>query len=154
MLKEQDKKIISHLRKNARITLTNMSKRIGVPVSTIFERIKRHEKSIIRKHTALLDFTQLGYTTIANITIKVDKSIKAEIADFLMKHHSVNSVYKITNGYDFLVEGIFKNLLDLENFNEQLEEKFKIKQKQVYFIIDDIKREGFMGEPELVDLLG
>jgi len=149
-MKKGDDKIISHLRSNARISLTKLSRETGIPVSTIFERIKMHEKEIIVKHTALLDFFKMGYSTRANITIKIDKKRRDDAAKYLRTHQNVNNVYKITNGYDFLIEGVFKNLLDLENFNEDLEDRFKVKNKQVYFVIQDIKREGFMAEPNLI----
>ena len=34
-----------------------------------------------------------------------------------------------------------------------MEEKFDIKSKEVYYVIDDIKREAFMSDPNVVDLL-
>ncbi|MBT3408942.1 Lrp/AsnC family transcriptional regulator [Candidatus Woesearchaeota archaeon] len=150
--KIDDMKILSHLRKNARTSLTKLSKYTGIPISTIFEKIKTHEKELITKHTSIIDFFKLGYTTRANIVIKIDKKNRNEIEEFLLKHQNVNSVYKITNNFDFLIEGIFLNLLELEKFHESLEDKFKIKSKQTYYILKDIKREGFMSNPELIDI--
>lgn len=150
--KINDLKILSYLRKNARTSLTKLSKYTGIPISTIFEKIKIHEQELITKHTSIIDFFKLGYTTRANIVIKVDKNSKNEIEKYLLKHQNVNSVYKITNNYDFLIEGIFLNLLELEKFHESLDDKFKIKSKQTYYILKDIKREGFMSKPELIDI--
>ena len=144
----KDLLILSNLRQNARVSLTNMSKKIHMPVSTIFEKIKKHEKTFIKKHTTLIDFSKIGYTARAQITLKVDKRSKEEISRYLLHHPSINSVYKITNGYDFLLEGIFSNMLGIEEFIETLEDKFKIKQKHVYYVIEDLKREGFLTGPE------
>ena len=55
-------------------------------------------------------------------------------------------MYKINNKYDFLVEAVFRNL-------QELDEKFKIEQKDSYHIIDDIKREGFLSDQKTVELL-
>ena len=63
------------------------------------------------------------------------------------------SIFRINNGFDFIVEAVFKNINELENFIESLEDKFKIKSKNVYYIIDEIKREKFMTDPRVVDLL-
>ena len=63
--------------------------------------------------------------------------------EYLMKHQNINSVYKINNGYDFLVECVFKHIKDLEDFMESLEERFRVDDKQVYYVIEDIKREDF-----------
>jgi len=54
----------------------------------------------------------------------------------------VNNIFKINNGYDFMVEGVFRFLQDFEDFSEDLEEKFSIKEKQMYYIIEDVKREA------------
>ncbi len=153
ILNQKDILIISSLRNNARETLTNISKKTNVPISTIYDKLKSYEKSLIRKHTSLLDFNKLGFNARANIMIKVDRSVRDEIKDHLIKHQNINSVYKINNGFDFLIEGIFKNMKDLEDFMENLEDKFQIKNKQIHYIIDDIKRESFMGDPLTFDLV-
>ena len=149
-MNQKDLKIISQLRKDARMPLTKMSKNIHVPVSTIFDRLKAHEESIIQKNTCLLDFTKLGYNVRANMTLKVEREDKEGLKSFLIKHPSVNSVYKINNGFDFMIEGIFRQIKDLEEFVDYLESKFRIREKNTFFIIEDLKREEFLSDPELI----
>lgn len=149
-MNQKDLKIIAQLRQDARMPLTKMSKNIHIPISTIFDRLKVNEKEIIIKHTSLLDFTKLGYNTRANITLKVDRDDKKALKEHLMKHQQVNSVYKINNGFDFMVEGIFHQIKDMEDFMESLEQKFKILDKKSFFIIEDLKREMFMSNVNLV----
>ena len=36
---------------------------------------------------------------------------------------------------------VFKQIKELEEFLEQLEESYKVKSKQVFYIIEDVKRE-------------
>ena len=145
-MNQKDILLISNLRNNARETLTRISKRTNIPISTIYDKLKSYERNLIRKHTSLLDFNKLGFNARANIMIKVERSVRDEIKDYLIKHQNVNSVYKINNGFDFLVEGIFKHMKDLEDFMENLEDKFEIKNKQIHYIIEDIKRESFMSD--------
>ncbi len=149
-MNQKDLKILSELRNNARMPLTKMSRKTQIPVSTIFDRLKLNEKDIIIKHTSLLDFNKLGFNTRANITLKVDKNDKETLKQHLMRHHQINSVYKINNGFDFMVEGIFKQIKDMEDFLEQLEQKFNIIDKKSFFIIEDIKREAFLTNTNLV----
>ena len=149
-MNKKDLKILSELRQNARMSLTKMSKKTQIPVSTIFDRLKLNEKNIIIKHTSLLDFNKLGYNTRANITIKVNKEDKETLKQHLIRHHQINSVYKINNGFDFMVEGIFKHIIEMEDFLEQLEQKFNIIDKKSFFIIEDIKREAFLTNTNLV----
>ncbi|MBM3199331.1 Lrp/AsnC family transcriptional regulator [Candidatus Woesearchaeota archaeon] len=149
-MKKTDLLIISSLRQNAREKLTEMSKRTRIPVSTIFDRIKLHENGLIKKHTALIDFSKLGYNTRANIILKVGKGDREGVKDFLMKHGSINSAFKINNGYDFLIEAVFTNIKEVEDFLEVLDEKFGVKSKQVFYIIDDLKKEEFLSNPAIL----
>jgi DNA-binding Lrp family transcriptional regulator len=150
-MNQKDLKIISHLRKDARMPLTKMSRKIQMPVSTIFDRLKQQEQELILKHTCLLNFNKMGYTTRANILLKIDVENKDQLKDYLVKHELINSVYRINNGYDYMVEGIFKQIKDMEDFIENLKQKFKIKDLKQFYIIDDLKREEFMAEPNLIN---
>ncbi len=149
-MKKTDLLIISHLRRNAREKLTDMSRKTRIPVSTLFDKIKSHEGGIIQKHTALIDFNKLGYSTVAKIILKVHKKDREELRKYLSLHNSINSAFKINNGFDFLVEGIFRNIKEVENFLEDLDESFNIKSKQVFYIIDELKKEAFMSNPSIV----
>jgi len=149
-MKQKDLKIIAQLRKNARMQLTDMSKKIRIPISTIFDRIKTNEKGVITRYTSLLDFTKMGYNARAQIVFKIDKNERENFRDFLLKSEPINSVYKINNGYDYMVEGIFKQIIDMELFIEDLESKFKIEDKKVFFVIEDIKKESFMSDSDLL----
>ena len=153
MLSKKDLVILSHLRKDSRETLTKMSKKTQIPISTLFDRMKIHENEIIKRYTTILDFTQLGYNARVKIAIKVKRDDRKKLENHLLNHHNVNSLYQINNGYDFMMEGIFKNIKEVEDFMERLEIDFRLKTSQVYYIIDDIKREEFMSNPELIDII-
>lgn len=149
-MKKKDLLILSHLRQNARESLTKMSKKTKIPISTIYERMKDNSGGLVQKHTALLNFDELGYMARAHIKVKVPPVQKAEIKSYLEANENVNSLYKINNGYDFLVEAVFRHIVNLEEFVEKIEEKFDITDKDVYYIVDDIKRESFMADPILL----
>lgn len=147
MLGKKELLLISHLRNNARETMTNISRNTNMPISTIFDKIKKYEKSVIRKHTALLDFGALGYHTRANIMLKVDRESRNELKNYLKKNNKVNSIYRINNGFDFIIEVIFRNVKEMQDFIEEIEDNFKITGREVFYIIDDVKREAFLSSP-------
>jgi DNA-binding Lrp family transcriptional regulator len=130
-----------------------MSRKTRIPVSTLYDKIKVHENELITKHTTLIEFGKLGFNTRAKIIIKVRKQDREELKNYLIKNPCLNSVYKINNGFDFLIEAIFRNIKEMEDFMEEMEEKFTIKSKQVFYIVDDLKREGFLSNPENIDLV-
>jgi len=51
-----------------------------------------------------------------------------------------------------MFEAIFRNMKDLEDFIGNLEEKFSIIEKHVYYVIDDIKEEEFLAKENAVQL--
>ncbi len=153
MINRKDLVILSHLRNNCRETLTAISKKSRIPVSTIYEKIRRSEGGVIKKNTCLVDFTKLGFNTRAKVVIQASMQGKPELLSFLIKHQNVNSVYKINNGYDFMIDCVFRNIRELEEFLETLQEKFRIRKQETYFIIDDLKREAFLSDPQTIDLV-
>jgi DNA-binding Lrp family transcriptional regulator len=146
MLTRKDELILSSLRKNARETLTNISKKTAIPVSTIYDKLNQFEKQFIAKHTSLLKFEELGYQARANIFIKIENLQKESVKLFLCAHKSINSVYKIGNDFDFMVEGIFRNIQDVDLFLDHLHAKFTIKNLQVYYVIEDVQKEQFLDD--------
>ena len=144
MINKKDILIISHLRKDARMNLTKMAKKTGIPVSTIFDKIKSYKGNLVTKHTTLIDFDALGYNTKANIMLKVNKEDKIQLKEYLLKNHSVNSFYRINNGFDFMLEGIFQNIMEMEEFLEKLQERFRIEKTEYFYIIDSLKKEAFL----------
>ena len=144
MLKPSDLKFISHLRSNARETLTNISRRTKIPISTLYDKLKVHECGLIRKHTTLIDFTKLGYNCRANIILKTSRDCRERLCSYLKEHSSVNNLFKINNGFDFLVEGVFESVKAMEEFLEELDRAFLIEDKKTHYIIEDLKREEFM----------
>ncbi len=146
--------ILANLRETGRETLTNMSKKTLIPVSTIFEKLRLYEHYIIKRHTCLLDFTQLGYNTRASILLRVARDDRDPMKKFLQTHKSINSFSKINNGYDFMIEAIFREVKDVEEFVEHLETAYKIEAKEIHYIIDDFKREDFLSHPDYIQLTG
>lgn len=146
--------LLTELRKNARQSLTKMGNSVNMPISTVYDKIKANSDDVITKYTCILDFARLGFSCRAQIILKVRKDEKEEMREHLLKSWNVNSVYRINNGYDFLVETVFKDLREADDFIERLESRFKIREKKIYYIMEDIARERFLTEPVHVDMVG
>lgn len=151
MFKKKDLVLTAYLRQDSRASLTILSRKTGVPVSTIFDRLRANK--VILKNTALLDFSRLGYATRANILLKARKEEKDSLKDFLINSFNVNSLYKVNNGFHFMAECIFKDIRELEEFLELIDDKFAVKTKEVHYLIEEIKKEEFLSQPELVDMI-
>jgi DNA-binding Lrp family transcriptional regulator len=146
----KDYEIIANLRSNARMPLTTMSRKTNIPVSTLFDKLRAYRKDVFQKHTTLLNFDKLGFHARANVMIRVDRDAREDVREYLSKHRNINTVFKINNGYDFMFESVFPNIKDMEDFLWLLDQKFKILNREVYYIVEDVKKECFMSEPEMV----
>jgi DNA-binding Lrp family transcriptional regulator len=143
-LNKKDLLLISKLRENSRIKLTSLSKETSVPISTIFDRLKDFDKKEIQKFSCLVDFSKLGFPIKTKILIKINSHERDKLEKHLNCNHKVNSLFKINNGYNFLIEGIFKSLKESENFIEKLEKEYNIENIQSFYVLDEIKRESFI----------
>ncbi len=136
--------IIKELRKNGRQSLTNISNSTKIPLTTVYDRVKSHEKGLIRKNTCLIDFALLGFNGRANIVIKAEKDSRAELRDFLLAHRNVNSLYVINQGFDFMAEVVFNDLRDIVNFVEEINNRFAVNSMQIHHIVDELQKEAFL----------
>ncbi len=152
MLKKKDLKILSELRKNAREPLTEMSKKTSIPVSTIYTKLMAYRDSLIKKHTALLNYEELGYHTIAILFVSCEPEDVDKLKNSLVKSACVNSVFKLDDEYQFMAEAIFRHIKDADLFLEQLEQRFRIRQRRVFYIVRELKRESFLCDLELYEL--
>ncbi|HII71914.1 TPA: Lrp/AsnC family transcriptional regulator [Candidatus Woesearchaeota archaeon] len=147
--------LLAQLRKDSRRTLSQIGRDVEMPVSTVHDRMKKIKKGIIKKYTCILDFKSLGFNCRAQVVLRLhSKDDRGDIKEYLLKNQNVNSVYKINNGYDFLAELIFRDISELDGFIDRLEERFKIREKKVYYIIDDVAREVFLSDQVHAGLLG
>lgn len=142
-----------HLRKDCRKSLSLIGREISVPVTTLFSMLQKLEKeeNIIQKYACLIDLQQVGYGVKICLAIKCREKNKKEVKDFIMNNKNIDSVFRTNNGFDFLVEAIFRNLSELENFLEQLDD-FKPKKKRLHYIVEEYKKEDFLTRKEHLEL--
>lgn len=152
-MKKKDYQILTELRKNSRAQLKEISRNTSIPISTIYDRIKNSYNDVVKKHTTILNFELLGFTAKANIFLKCNKKSKYDLCEYLKKHQNINSLYKINNGYDYMAEAVFKNIKDLEDFVDNIEEVYSIKTKEIFYIIDEITKENFFTQHILNELV-
>jgi len=143
MLKRKDLLILSYLRDNARQRLTRISRRTHIPVTTIYDNVRRFEDRFIIKHASILDFRKIGFNAKASVALKVAGS-RGDLVDYLQGHPNVNSLYLTDSEYDVLTELVFRELRDVDDFVVSLEKMFPLEKSFIMNITDDLKRETFL----------
>jgi DNA-binding Lrp family transcriptional regulator len=137
--------ILSYLRSNARQRLTSISRRTHIPVTTIYDNVRRYEKRFIIKHSCILDFRKLGFNARTSLALKVNGS-KSELMSYLQDHPNVNSLYRTDSEYDLLVETVFRDMKDVDEFIDTIKSKFNVEKSLLLNVTEDIRREDFMSK--------
>lgn len=137
------KGMLMYIRDNSRISLTKLSKKTNIPVSTLFDKLKEMEqKEIIIKHTAILNYPKLGYPIRAHLL--VEDTIEKTALKFLKSTQNTNTLFSINNGFDYIADVMFHDLTELSNFIDLL--KAQAKRVQEHLIIRGILQEQFLTE--------
>jgi len=134
--------LLAHLRENSREKLTTISRKTNIPISTLFDLLKELQTGLITKSTVLLDYSKLGYHTRAKVFLKVNNDSKDKLKNHLNLNPNVNTVFKINNKWNFIIETVHKNIKELDDFLEKLEDNYNIEDKQIHYLVDEVKREG------------
>lgn len=140
----QDIRILSVLRNNARESISKLGKSLQMPHSTIHDRVKSYERGIIKKHTAILDYSKMGFDCRVTIALKLQKYQTKELHEFIKNRPEVNNAFEINHGYDILMDCVFRSKTEMKLFLEELHENFEIQEKHVFEMYNDLKREAFM----------
>ncbi len=114
-LDDIDSRIIHSLVKNARITLSQMSKEIDVPDATISNRLKKLDKTVIKQYTLKLDLDKFGLKVTAIIIIQTESEKHRNVELKLAKLEEVSEVYSISGEYDILIKVWAQSLEELNN---------------------------------------
>ncbi len=136
--------LILELRNNSREKLTSISKRTNIPISTLFDLLKELNEEVIKKNTIILDYSKLGFHTKALVFLKVNKVNKEKLRNHLNINPNVNTLHKVNHNWNFIIETIHKSIKELDTFLEKLEEEYNIEDKQIHYLVDEVKREGFV----------
>lgn len=148
MLTSQDRLLMQHLRRDARQSFPALSARTGIPISTVFDKMRRYEKEYVVKHTSLLNFAKIGYPITATILYAVDNGAKAKLREHLAESRYVNSAYMTTGDHNLIVEAIFRNMNEYEQFRKDISKNFRIRSSKVHFVTEWIRKENFLSSPD------
>ncbi|MEM5875321.1 MAG: Lrp/AsnC family transcriptional regulator [Candidatus Aenigmatarchaeota archaeon] len=112
-----DKIIINELQKNCKITTKKLARKLNLPISTVFTRIKNLERQgIIKEYKAILDAKKLNKSTTAFILLSYDPSYKIsqeKVAKKLSLIPNVQEVHIITGEWDILIKIKSENVEEL-----------------------------------------
>ena len=143
-LDQKDLAILRILQQNARATVKEISDKVHLSTTPVFERIKWMEKQgVIRKYVTLLDHSKVrkGLMVICYVSLKQHN--KTAGAKFIRAIHDMDQViecYNISGEFDFMLKVVSENMDSYYDFHvNRLSETENIGNVQSVFVMGVIK---------------
>ncbi len=139
-----DKQIVVLLQKDCKQTNKELSNKLNLSVTAIYERIKKLEKEgIINKYVALIQKEKVDKNFVAFCHIKLIQHSQDYVVKFEREVTNLNEVlecYHISGDYDYLLKVIVK---DMPSFREFMVNKLTninhIGSTHSMFVISEVK---------------
>ena len=115
---EKDYAILDVLKGNSSLSIKQISKKTGIPVATVHNRIKKMKANgIITGYTINMDKAKLGKKMVAYVLIKAaPKADHIEILEKVVKHDAVEDGSAITGAFDVILKIRLADIEELDQF--------------------------------------
>lgn len=126
-LDEKDCQILNLLQEDCRMSLTKISKKVGLSIDSVKKRINKMIKNDIFFPKIQLRPRNFGFSNIVDIKIKLHNYSDQDINKFvkyLREHPNVAEIFSISGQWDFSIVVIAKDAIDLGMVVQSIRNKF------------------------------
>jgi|TARA_B100001113_G_scaffold53697_1_gene39644 Lrp/AsnC family leucine-responsive transcriptional regulator len=118
-----DKKLLSILQTNGRISNVELSEAVNLSESACLRRVKSlEERGFIDKYVALLDQKRAGLTDTVFVHIVLKREEKSELLAFeeaVKEIPEILECYLMTGEFDYLLHLVVANMADFERLHNE-----------------------------------
>ena len=144
MIDDQDKKILKYLQKDSKITIKELSVRLGLSSTAIYERIRKMErKGIIESYSIKVNKNKvdLGFVVFCQIKLKEHRhEYLVKFEREVIKFSEVLECYNVSGDYDYLLKIMVRDMDGYHKFlNDKLTYLDHIGSAHSTFIINEVK---------------
>jgi len=138
-----DKKILICLQEDATMSLSEISKRVGLSSTPCWRRMQKLEETgVIRAKVALLDPAKLnvGVTVFVSVrTSRHDSGWLDEFARAVIEFPEVVEFYRMSGDVDYLLRVVVPNIAAYDSFYKRLIARIAISDVSSSFAMEQIK---------------
>lgn len=117
---ETDKKLLHYLQQDCKQTTKELSYKLGLSVTAVYERIKKLENNeVILKYVAILNKTKVDKNFIILCHVKLTQHKKEYVMQFekeIMTLDEVTECFHVSGDYDYILKICVKDMDDYRNF--------------------------------------
>ncbi len=139
-----DKRLLSLLQKDSKVTTKQLSLKLDLSVTAVYERIKKLERvGVIEKYVAVLNKEKIGKSFVVLCHIKLVQHSNEYITKFeseVIKLHEVLECFNVSGDYDYVLKVVVRNMKAYREFiNTKLTKIQYIGSTHSTFIISELK---------------
>ncbi|MEO9482880.1 MAG: Lrp/AsnC family transcriptional regulator [Ekhidna sp.] len=140
-----DRKLILLLQQDGKLTMKELSGKLGLSITPIYERLRRLERDgLITGYHASVDHKKagFGFVVFSSVTLESHKAeFLSEFETEIIKFSEVMECYHLAGSFDFLVKVLVKDMDDYASFvNKKLAKLNNIRLVQSMMVLKKIKQ--------------
>jgi len=144
-LDQKDIAILKLLQENARATVKEISDKVHLSTTPVYERIKRMEEAgIIKQYATLVDHSKVRKGLIVICYVSLKQHNKTAGAKFIKAINEMNEIiecYIISGEFDFMLKVVTENMNAYYDFHvNKLSEMDNIANVQSVFVMGTVKQ--------------
>jgi Lrp/AsnC family leucine-responsive transcriptional regulator len=148
-LDQKDLAILRLLQQNARITVKEISEKVHLSTTPVYERIKwMEETGVIKQYATLVDHSKVkkGLMVICYVSLKQhNKTAGAKFIKAISEMNEVVECYNISGEFDFMLKVVEENMDSYYDFHvNRLSEIENIGNVQSTFVMGVVKQTHVM----------
>ncbi|UPQ75731.1 Lrp/AsnC family transcriptional regulator [Chryseobacterium nepalense] len=119
-LDNTDKKLLLYLQEDSKQTTKELSYKLGLSVTAVYERIRKLENTgVISKYVAILNRHKIDRDFIVLCHVKLTQHKKEYVLQFereIMNLDKVTECFHVSGDYDYILKIAVKDMEDYRNF--------------------------------------
>ena len=136
-----DAKILNVLQENARVSISELSKRVHLSLSAVSERLKKLESSgIIDQYTTILNSASLDKQISSIMLVSLEDPSKIdEFLKFIDENDEILEAYHITGDSDYSLKIITSSMQGLESIINKIKTVSAVRKTQTSVVLSTLK---------------
>ena len=133
-----DRKIISILQKDGRITMKHLGELINMSTPSTIDRVRRLEEAgVIKGYAAVVDYIALGYDMHIYIFVEVNQNKRPGLLEYIAQNHLIAGAHGVAGSKDMVLDVYCRT----SEFNKLVDELRSFGETESNMIMEFIKEE-------------
>ena len=133
-----DRKIISILQKDGRITMKHLGEHINMSTPSTIDRVRRLEEAgVIKGYAAVVDYIALGYDMHIYIFVEVNQNKRPGLLEYIAKNQLIAGAHGVAGSKDMVLDVYCRT----SEFNKLVDELRSFGETESNMIMEFIKEE-------------